>query len=340
MTHYIGLDAHSKTCTAVVTNAKGKILKKSVFATTEKDLKAFVDSVASPKMLAFEEMNIAHWLYVLLKNRVDEVQVAHAAHLPKQRGAKTDYIDAVRLATELRNGKITNVFHSDSPLFELRILVKAHQDVTQDVVKAMNRYKSFLRSKGKFISGKSIYNDEETPTSFEKENDKFVAVNMFEQIRSLKEIKKSYEEKLAAIAKKWPKIKSLCAIPGISHIRATMIMAIVCSGERFPNKHKFWAYCCLVRHIEISDDKIYGSRKAKGSLDLKSVFMGAVLSVLQGESSLRKYYDRLRSKGVSDRNARMAVARKIAAIALMTVKTGVPFDNHHDEKRSRIDNTN
>jgi transposase len=114
-----------------------------------------------------------------------------------------------------------------------------------------------------------------------------------------------------------------------------MIMAIVCSGERFSNKHKFWAYCCLVRHIETSDDKIYGSRKAKGSLDLKSVFMGAVLSVLQGESSLRKYYDRL-----SDRNARMAVARKIAAIALMTVKTGVPFDNHHDEKRSRIDNTN
>ena len=130
MTHYIGLDAHSKTCTAVVTNAKGKILKKSVFPTTEKDLKIFIDGVASPKMLAFEEMNIAHWLFVLLKDRVDEIKVAHAPHLPKQRGAKTDYLDAVRLATELRNEKITNVFHSDSPLFELRLVVKAHQDVT------------------------------------------------------------------------------------------------------------------------------------------------------------------------------------------------------------------
>ena len=31
MTHYIELDAHSKTCTAVATDFKGTILKKSVF---------------------------------------------------------------------------------------------------------------------------------------------------------------------------------------------------------------------------------------------------------------------------------------------------------------------
>ena len=162
-----------------------------------------------------------------------------------QRSPNKLYIDAVRLATELRNGKITSVFHSDSPLFELRILVKAHQDITQDLVKAKNRYKSFLRSKGKFISGTSIYNDEEVPIAFEKPNDKFVATNMFEQIRSLQEIKNSYEEKLELMAKKWPKIKNLCAIPGISHIRATMIMAIVCSGERFSNKHKFWVIMAI-----------------------------------------------------------------------------------------------
>ena len=100
-----------------------------------------------------------------------------------------------------------------------------------------------------------------------------------------------------------------------------MIMAIVCSGDRFSDKHKFWSYCCLVRHGAISDGKLYGNRKAKGSLDLKSVFMGAAVAVLVGKSSLRQYYDRLRTKGESDRDARKAVARKIAAIALMTMKT-------------------
>jgi transposase len=218
MTHYIGLDAHSKTCTAVVTDAKGGILKKVVFPTTEKELKSFVDSIKGPKVLAFEEMNIAHWLYLLLKDRVDEVQIAHPAHLPKQRGAKTDYIDAIRIATELRNGTITNVFHSDSPLFALRALVKSYDDVTQDIVRTKNRYKSFLRSKGQFMTSRTVYHDESIPSSFEKENDKFIAVNMFERIRSLTEVKGSYEEKLEAIANKWSKIKSLCAIPGIRYI--------------------------------------------------------------------------------------------------------------------------
>ena len=88
MTQYIGLDAHSKTCTAVVMDAKGKILKKEVFPTSERELLRFVDSVKKPRVLTFEEMNIAQWLYVLLKDRVDQVQVAHAPHLTKQRGAK------------------------------------------------------------------------------------------------------------------------------------------------------------------------------------------------------------------------------------------------------------
>ena len=38
MTHYIGPDAHSKTCTAVVTDKTGKILQKSQFPTSEKHL--------------------------------------------------------------------------------------------------------------------------------------------------------------------------------------------------------------------------------------------------------------------------------------------------------------
>ncbi len=54
MTQYIGIDAHSKTCTAVVTDSKGNILKKQVFATSERNLLDFVDSVKRPRILAFE----------------------------------------------------------------------------------------------------------------------------------------------------------------------------------------------------------------------------------------------------------------------------------------------
>ena len=335
MTNYIGLDAHSKTCTGVVTDATGKILLKRILPTTERELISFVNSVKKPRVLAFEETNIAQWLYVLLKDKVDNLKIAHAPHLSKQKGAKTDYIDAIRLANEMRLGTITNVFHEEGPIFELRSLVKSHQDFTRDLVRTKNRYKAFLRSRGLFVQGKKVFDDEELPAGIDKVNDRFIAENVFEQIRSITEIKDSYEKKLAAIAKSWPVIRKICDIPGISYIRATMIVAKVCSGERFSDKHKFWAYCSLVRHTAVSDGKIYGSRKAKGQSDLKDVFMGAATSVLAGNSSLRVYYDRLRSKGVGDRDAKKAVARKIAAISLMIMKTGARYDEYHLDKENR-----
>lgn len=63
--------------------------------------------------------------------------------------------------------------------------------------------------------------------------------------------------------------------------------------------------------------------------------MGAATAVLCGNSSLRVYYDRLRSKGTADRDAKIAVARKIAAIALMILKTGKSYDPNFDQIGSR-----
>jgi transposase len=118
----------------------------------------------------------------------------------------------------------------------------------------------------------------------------------------------------------------------ISNIRGSIIAAIICSPERFANKHKLWAYAKLVRYIDVSDGRIYRSRETAGRTELKSTFMGAATAVLQGSSGLKRYYDRLRSKGVAHREAKKAVARRIAAIALMIMKTNKAYDDHHDER--------
>ena len=71
-----------------------------------------------------------------------------------------------------------------------------------------------------------------------------------------------------------------------------------------------------MRHKRISDGKGYGSEKIWGNRILKCVYKMAGHSVLKGNSGLRKYYDYLRSKGISHDNAYNAVCRKIAAISL------------------------
>jgi transposase len=335
MTHYIGLDAHSKTCTAVVVDPSGKIEKQAQFETSEKKLLEFVRGVGRPRKLAFEEMNLAQWLFLLLGDQVDDLAIAHAAHLPKQRGPKNDLRDAMRLADELRTNKITRVFHEDSPLWDLRVLVYSYLDFTADLVRAKNRYKAFLRARGHFVRGQGVYTDRSMLANLVKEHDRFVAANMFEHIARTQEAKDSYEARFALVAKQLPVVRGLCTIPGISTIRAAVIVAIVCTPHRFANKHKFWAYAMLVRYVDESDGCIYGSRKVHGRHDLKCVFMGAATAVLMGTSALRRYYDRLRSKGVADRAAKKSVARRVAAIALTIMKTGKHYDDRHVEKRRR-----
>lgn len=333
MTHYIGIDAHSKTCTAVVMDDGGKIRLSKQFDTTEGNLVQFIKQVPKPRHLAFEEQGLAHWLFLTTEKHVDRLVVANPAHLPKQRGAKGDLGDAIRLAEELRANRLVSVFHEESRLWNLRAIVNSYRDFTSDLVRSKNRYKALLRYRGHFESSRSIYNKIELLEKFEISEERYVAVNLFNQIDHQQEIKDAYEQKFATLAKEWPVIKRLTSIPGISNVRASIITAIICSPERFANKHKLWAYSKLVRYVDVSDGRIYGSRSPSGRTELKAVFMGAATSALIGNSGLRKYYDRLRSKGVCHNDAKRAVARRIAAIALMIMKTGKTYDDHHEEKR-------
>jgi len=156
---YIGIDVHSKTSTAVAVDQKGKILAKDQFPTTDGHLLRFVSDIPGKKALAVEETNLAQWVYLLLHDKVEDLAIAHPAHLKKQHGAKTDFVDAVRLAEELRLGTITRVHHEDTPLWNLRVLVQAYLDVTEDLVRAKNRYKALLRTLRLPSTGAAVYTE-------------------------------------------------------------------------------------------------------------------------------------------------------------------------------------
>ena len=72
---FIGMDAHSQTCTFVVLGKSGKVLQKATVKTQEDRLLAVVRSIKGRKKLAFEEGVMAQWLYLLLKDEVEELVV-------------------------------------------------------------------------------------------------------------------------------------------------------------------------------------------------------------------------------------------------------------------------
>lgn len=338
MNYYIGLDAHAASCTAVVVNDGGEVLSRQSFSTNEGNLIGFLRRVPAPKHLTFEECHLAQWLYILLKDQVDRLVVCNPSFVAKKPGAKTDDRDALHLAQELRTGHLVPVYHDESHWIELRVLVNSYLGLIDSIVRAKNRLKAVFRSEAIDTNHADFYETaREKSKELSHEHARFVAESLFWQIESLEKRKSEYREAFRRNLKRYRPVKNLTSIPGIDVVRANVIAAVVCMPHRFKNKHKFWAYCMLVRHIQESGGRVYGNKRIHGRSELKAAFMGAAESILKMETPLRNYYDELRSKGIAHREAKISLARKIAAITLSVLKNNSNYDELYEARERNRD---
>ena len=334
---YIGLDAHSATSTAVVVDGRGEIKLRETFPTSESNLVGFIRRLpqSATLHLTFEECHLAQWLYLTLLEHVDDLIVCNPAYLAKKPGAKTDFRDALHLAQELRTGHLKPVHHESSRWIELRTLVSGYLALVEEIVRAKNRLKAVFRANGLATNTEKFYTTPDRAKELPHESARFVAESLFEQIERLEEVKLGYRGFFERNLKRYRPVKNLDSVPGIDAVRANVIVAAVCQPNRFRNKHQFWGYCMLVRHIQESGGRIYGNKRVHGRVELRDAFVGAAESVLRTDTSLRAYYDGLRAKGVSDRDAKIALARKIAALCLCLLKNNDTFNNNYDEQQQR-----
>jgi hypothetical protein len=118
-----------------------------------KELKAYLASLKGRTIITFEESGTAQWLYLELVDYVDRILICD----PFQNslllhGPKTDKIDARKLCELLRAGLLKEVYHSDSNLYELRLLVSAYNDVVRSGIRFLNQKAALTlghRDKGK-----------------------------------------------------------------------------------------------------------------------------------------------------------------------------------------------
>lgn len=330
MDYYIGLDAHSKTCTFVALDKDAEVVRDGKFKTSEGGLVSMVKSLEGRVSVVLEETNIAHWIYTILREVASEVIVCHAAHLPRKSGAKTDYRDAVHLAKQLRAGNLTPVYHGgDDEIMSLRAVVSNYQDVVNAMTEQKNRLKALLRSEGVAAPKTKLLSRCEIRLSRPSAKE-IVIKRIQEQLLSLESIKKKYFDDFHSNRYRIKHINNLRSIPGIGPVRAHVLAAYIATGHRFQTKHHLWAYSNLVRHHDSSDGVIVSKRRAQGRSELKNVFMGAALKVIVSpvENSLKQYYRYLISqKHLDERKARKALARKIAAVCLVILKKEVRYND-------------
>jgi len=331
MKYFIGLDAHSSTSTFAVLDPEGQCVLRKTVDTSEKNLWNVIDSINGERILTFEESTISQWLYISLREKVDHLLVCNPTFVAKKPGAKTDFRDAIHLANELRCGHLREVFHDDSHWVQLRTSVSGYLDIVQEIVRFKNRLKSVFRANGLKTDENDFYKNKDRVKEFKYESARFVSENLFHQVEFLEQEKLKYLEWFKSNQKKYRPIRNLMTIPGISLIRANIATAIICQPARFKNKHNFWGYCMLVRHIQESGGKIYGNKRVHGRRELRDIFIGAAESAMRSDSVLRDYYEALRAKGTSHKDAKVALARKVASLTLNLLKNNDTYNDNYEE---------
>jgi transposase len=213
--------------------------------------------------------------------------------------------------------------------------VSNYLDLVDEGVRSKNRLKAIFRANGLATDASKFYESKELAKELPHDSARFVAESLFDRIRTLESEKRDYKKYFETNMKKYRPLRNLDTVPGIDAIRANVIAAVVCQPQRFRNKHQFWGYCMLVRHIQVSGGHIYGNRRVHGRKELRDVFIGAAESALRTDTQLRRYYDGLRVKGVADRDAKIALARKIAALCLCLLKNNSVYQDNYDENQQR-----
>ncbi len=324
--HSIAVDWSQRNMAIAVLKRDSEKARVVDVPTSVSELKVFLRSLKGSKILTIEESSTSQWLYTELRDCVDRLIVCDPyRNRLLQDGPKNDKIDAEKLAILLRNGLLKEVFHNGSEYFHLRKLVSSYNDIVRSMVRFKNQRAAVLIAQGK---SKRCVSPEADSGSF--------------SLEALDALIRVHEERLEKFTAEFKRLKNtnklirvLTTIPGIKEKSAVKLLAIVIDPRRFPDKGRWLSYCGLVRHAKMSGGKSYGTRQPRYSRLAKSIFKTAAISCIglgSKDNVFRKYYERLKKRGLPDYNARHAVARRIAVVALGILKTGLAFENRWEGK--------
>ncbi len=351
MERYIGLDAHSQTCTFAVLSERGKQLKTQVVETNGQSLIEFLKLIPGRRNLCLEEGNSSQWLYEILSPYVHAIAVVRGE---KKRGNKSDEIDAVELAERMRTGSLGNpIFKAPKSFTALRDLVRTYQMITQDLVRTKNRIKSIYRSRGIQTSGRrDVYNPKrrlEASQALQPATRYGVELLGWELDR-IEELKAAAQKGMLVEARKHSITRILETVPGIGPVRAAQLIAVVISPHRFRTSRQFWSYCGLGIVTRSSADWVQSPgggwmksevKKTRGlnrnrNPVCKAIFKDAATSVVTMMSSDPLYgdYQRLLEQGTKPNLAKLTIARKLAALTLAMWKNEEVYTPSKYRKRS------
>lgn len=343
--HIIGIDVGSEVSSVAVMTLSGRLKMETRIATSEMNLINLVKSIKGSKQVVFEECGQASWLYSFLEPICNNVFVCDPKKNRDLSGsAKSDDRDAFNLAERARVGALSPVWHGGEKLQALRERLRSYETLTKESTVLKNRIKAVFRGRGIKVGAKVYTNEKERenlkkllPLIAQREKVGY----LFRILDVITEEREKAEKSLVNSAKKNKLYKQLTSIPFIGPFSASAIIAIVGSPNRFRTRGQYWKYVGFSIATYDSSEYCVNERgridkKKKPSCTrglvkqcnktLKYVYKQAALGL--SRNNWKNEFDRLIKSGVRPDNAKLTLARKVAALSLRLMKTGESYEEN------------
>jgi transposase len=348
---YVGIDAHTSSCTIAVMGPSGKRVRQWQVETERRALVEAIRGVGRPRYICFEEGTLSDWMYELLEPLSDELEVIQPI---KREGVKNDVRDAWAAAEALRVGArdVVRVFKAPTMFTGLRKAARAYQLTQQDLVRVKNRVNACYRSRGIRGFGKEIYDPERRQAWLEKlpAGQRQLTEHFCKELDALVQVHEAAGKWLTEEAERVPIVTLVATAPGIGMIRASQIVATVLSPHRFRTSRQFWAYCGLGVVMRSSSDYVRrdggwqrtnvaqtrGLNRNHQPL-LKNVFKGAAVTIAHPKMAshpLHQAYQRMLASGTKPNLAKLTLARRVSAAVLAMWKNKENYEPTKQTQRT------
>lgn len=266
-----------------------------------------------------------------------EVLVVNPADIPrpgKQRLVRTDKIDSINIAKQLKNEALHSIRIPDVQQEQLRSLFRRRFDLVKDFRKIKSRLKSFL-----------LYNGIPVPEAFDNPNWSHAFINwmidlqwehitaqhtvdsMIFYYRFVDEQIRDASTKIRAYCRKHHKTDYylMRSIPGIGPLTAAAFICEAGDMTRFNSFKQFASYIGMVPGLHQSGDSLKTiGITPRGNRILRSYIIEAAWVACRKDPVMQEYYRK--HIGKNPKSIIVKVARKLLSRLLAVIKTQIPYE--------------
>lgn len=318
MAHYIGVDLHKAFLQVCVVDESGRRCWEGRYPTTAEGVAAWLSRCEPTARVAVEASGPTWWFVDQVRATLPQVQVVDAARTRLKAGyaAKTDRLDARRLADAVRRESVVTVWYPPPALRDLRELSRYRISLVRTATTLRQRVRALLLRHGVSVRAADVA----SPTGRAAVRE--VPLNGWAQhgrdglqalLADVQGRLAPIEAAVAAAGAADPIVRALDRIPGIGLILGVTIRAEIGAIERFPDPPHLASYAGLVPRVTGTGGRVrYGAITKRGSAWLRWALVEAAIHGPRRRDAVGRWGRQLALKH-GGLKARVALARALCA---------------------------